>query len=104
MLDSAYMHGYPSLYRCEIKEVEKPVRRYTSGPVSVMTPMAARCLRMRAAIRLARRQYKYTVESALHSIAGSAPVASARYVAFFGVSSQDKTVKSPKSTPVSIAA
>lgn len=29
-------------------EIENPVRRYSSGPVSLMTPIAARCLRMRA--------------------------------------------------------
>jgi hypothetical protein len=48
VLDSTYMQGYASLYLFIESEIDKPVRRYSLGPVSRITPIAQRCFRIRA--------------------------------------------------------
>lgn len=45
---ATHVHGKLSPYRCDDNTVAKLVLRYSFAPVSTITPIAAKCLRMRA--------------------------------------------------------
>ena len=110
------MHGNGSPYRGMDRVVENPLRRYVSGPVSTITPIAPRCFSSRPAPYLSASisRLTYIQDSKrgsttkdhiyIPSNSSSDPVAAARSGTVLGLSFCAKIVNTPRSKHVSIAA